>query len=70
MPGKMALLIFDKCTPEKCAGGKCLAAAACPHKLIKQEKEGEKPMFHPSTCRGCGDCARACPQKAIIISQV
>ena len=65
MPGKMALVHFDRCHPEKCRGGVCAAAQACPHKLLKQEAPLQTPMPDPSICRGCGDCARACPQKAI-----
>jgi translation initiation factor RLI1 len=67
MPGKMALVVFDKCQPEKCQQGDCLAVEACPHHLIKQEGPNSKPMFHPSTCQGCGDCARVCPLKAVQI---
>jgi len=66
MPGKMALVAFDRCHPEKC-DGTCWAVTACPHKLIKQESPDSKPLFHPSTCRGCGDCVRACPLKAVKI---
>lgn len=65
MPGKVALVEFDKCDPAKCADGVCAAVLACPRKLVKQEAPSEVPMFHPSTCKGCGDCARACPQKAV-----
>ena len=65
MPGKVALVHFDKCQPGKCKEGKCAAMLACPHKLIKQEAPGDIPMFHPSSCQGCGECVRACPMKAI-----
>jgi len=67
MPGKTALINFGKCQPDKCGDGTCAAAAVCKYKLIKQDKPGEIPMTDPFICRGCGDCARACPLKAIEI---
>lgn len=70
MPGKMALVQFDKCDPCKCKEGKCAALLACKKKLIKQEKPGEIPMFSPASCVGCGDCLRACPQKAVTIVKI
>ena len=70
MPGKMALVNFDKCHPEECDSGRCAAVLACPHKLLKQEAPYESPMTDPAICRGCGDCARACPLKAIQIWRV
>lgn len=65
MPGKMAMVTFAKCCPEKCKGGLCAAVQACKMKVLRQEKPGEIPMPNPAVCRGCGDCARACPEKAI-----
>ncbi|MBN1625409.1 MAG: hypothetical protein JW944_02705 [Deltaproteobacteria bacterium] len=44
MPAKMALIQFDKCRPEMCENGVCVAAKACPHKLIKQEEPYDFPM--------------------------
>ncbi len=71
MPGKVALVDFSKCHPEKCdKAGICIAAQACSHKLIKQEDPYEIPMFYPSVCQGCTDCVRACPLKAIKIVRV
>lgn len=65
MPSEIALVNFPKCHPEKYGGGVCVAALACPRKLLKQEQPGEIPMTDPSICQGCADCARACPLKAI-----
>lgn len=68
MPRKTALVDFNKCQPEACRGGVCLAAAACPRKLLIQESAASAPMTNPALCRGCGDCVRACPLKAIAIT--
>ncbi len=65
MPRKMALVDFPKCHPENCPDGVCLAARACPRKVLRQENPGEVPMPDPAVCRGCADCVRACPQKAV-----
>jgi translation initiation factor RLI1 len=64
---KMALLDYGKCCPEKCAGGICAAALVCPSKLLRQEAPYYIPMPEPSSCRACGECVRACPQKAVQI---
>jgi translation initiation factor RLI1 len=70
LPGKMALIDYKKCHPEKCDNGICSAALACSHKLLKQEALNEIPMTDPFLCQGCGDCVRACPLKAIEITRV
>jgi translation initiation factor RLI1 len=67
MPGKIALVQFDKCYPLVCPEKTCAAMLACPRKLIKQECPGEIPMFSPNSCTGCGECVRACPQNAVRI---
>ncbi len=67
MPGKIALIDYNKCHPEKCDGGVCAAALACPHHLLQQEAPYDIPMTQPFLCRGCGECVRACPLKAIQI---
>ncbi len=67
MPGKVAMVIYDRCRPGECAPAACPAAAACKRKLLRQEAPDESPMPHPSLCRGCGDCVRACPFRAIQI---
>jgi len=68
MPKKMALINFNKCHPEKCESGICVAALACSYKLLKQEAPYEIPMTDPFLCRGCAECVRACPFKAIEIA--
>jgi len=70
MPVKMALVQFDKCRPAMCEKGVCAAVDACPRKLIRQEEPYDIPMMNPSLCKGCGDCASACPAKAIKIMEI
>ena len=65
MPSKVAVVDIAKCRPDKCSGGVCLAAQACPRKLIKQEDPYDPPMTNPAVCQGCRDCERACPLAAI-----
>ena len=65
MASKMALVDYNKCRPEECEDGRCRAAESCSRKLLIQENPYEAPMTDPSLCRGCADCALACPLKAI-----
>ena len=67
MPGKMALVDYNKCSPGQCENGVCAAAVACTRKLLKQEAPFDVPMTDPFLCRACGDCVRVCPMKAIQI---
>jgi translation initiation factor RLI1 len=70
MARKMALVDYNRCQPEKCENGICAAAKACPLKLLQQEVPYDIPMADPFSCRACGDCTRACPAKAIILTGV
>lgn len=70
MPGKTALVNFNKCRPDRCEDGVCQASLACRYKLLKQEKSYDIPMTDPFICRGCGDCVLACPCKAIEIARM
>ena len=70
MSRKTALLDYNLCQPEKCDSGECSAARACALKLIRQEAPYTIPLTEPFYCRACGDCMRACPVKAIKISNM
>jgi translation initiation factor RLI1 len=59
------MLDYNKCHPEKCDKGICLAGLACPYKILKQEVLYEIPDPNPAMRVGCGTCAQACPLKAI-----
>ena len=65
MPSKIAMVDFNKCQPEQCENGMCLAAKACDKKLMKQLEPYEPPMTHASMCKACSDCVKACPFDAI-----
>ncbi len=63
----MALVVYEKCRPQRCELGLCAAAKACARRLITQEAPNEIPMTNPALCKGCADCVRACPAGAIEI---
>ena len=67
MPPKMALVDFNQCHPDECPDGVCAAVTACPRQLLRQDTPFKTPMPNPSLCKGCGDCARACPLDAISV---
>ena len=67
MAGKIALVDYHRCDPDSCDAGICIAALACPRKLLRQEAPHEVPMADTAPCKGCGDCARTCPLDAIRI---
>ena len=73
MPKPLALVIYDKCEPEKCSPdtGECEAENACSRNILKQEEAFESPILFPSDmCQGCGDCTVACPLDAIKLADV
>ncbi len=68
MTGKRALVDYRKCDPATCEGGVCIAARACPKKILYQEEPGEAPLTNPGNCKGCSECARVCPLGAIKVT--
>ena len=64
MAKPIAMVIWDRCKPSECEGGRCLAVAECPQKVLKQETLGEPP-YALGPCKGCALCVTACPLGAI-----
>ena len=56
---------YERCHPERCDGGDCLAVLECPAKLWKQEGSHDLPYVVPGFCQECGRCVESCPLKAI-----
>jgi translation initiation factor RLI1 len=65
VPQKIAMVDYRTCQPENCSEGICLAALACPNKILRQEAPYEIPDSNQAMCIGCGVCIPACPQEAI-----
>jgi translation initiation factor RLI1 len=64
MAKAVAVIVWDRCQPQEHEGGVCLALAACPRRVLIQEKPGEPP-YPVGPCKGCGTCVTACPFEAI-----
>ncbi len=60
-----AVLDADRCHPDVCPSGRCLARPSCPVKAVWQEEAFEPPYLSAGVCHGCGKCVAACPIKAI-----
>lgn len=56
---------YDRCRPQRCAGGICSAVLQCPAKLWRQEEPYDLPYSIPGFCQGRGTCVESCPLKAI-----
>ena len=67
MPKKIAVIVYQDCSPEDCEQGICAALPACPRKLLSQEEAYEMPDPVPNLCLGCGLCIQSCPKKAIVL---
>ena len=66
MPKKTVMVDYNKCEPEKCGDGTCLAVAECEFGSLTQECPHETPEINPAKwCHSCAKCVKACPLKAI-----
>jgi len=68
-----ALVDYSICRPKECSPdeGRCLSAAVCAHKVIKQiDGVFEPPMVFQDMCLGCWDCIEACSLEAVQIKHM
>ena len=63
-----AVLDIERCQPERCDKGVCLARRKCPVKALWQEEPYAAPFLSGGRCNGCSKCVAACPVKAISMS--
>lgn len=64
---EMLLVIVDKnkCCPEKCENGVCIATYSCNWKVLEQLKPYDFPVINLSRCLGCARCATVCQLGAL-----
>ena len=60
-----AVLVAERCQPQRCGQGRCLARKKCPVKAIWQEEPYAVPFLSGGLCNGCTKCLAACPLRAI-----
>ena len=56
---------YDKCHPERCDKGVCVAVLGCPTKLWRQEEPYDLPYPIPGFCQDCAICVESCSLEAI-----
>jgi ATP-binding cassette subfamily E protein 1 len=70
---KFAMVDYNTCDPNVCdpEKGRCAAASACTHKVLKQiDGPFEPPIVFQDLCMGCWDCIEACPLNAVGMKSV
>lgn len=55
----------NKCQPEKCENGSCIATFSCNWKVLEQRNFYDLPVIDLARCLGCGRCTFICPQGAL-----
>ena len=66
MPKQKAYVNYDRCNPELCPDGICLAANECELRILHQDIPYEPPETTTAPCKGCFKCLFVCPAKAIV----
>ncbi|GBF34221.1 hypothetical protein DCCM_3333 [Desulfocucumis palustris] len=59
----------DKCLPDKCENGECIATYSCTWKVLEQKNHYELPSINLQKCLGCARCTFICPLGALEIIQ-
>ncbi|HDR14720.1 MAG TPA: hypothetical protein ENN79_04380 [Desulfobacteraceae bacterium] len=68
-----AMVNYERCNPGVCdpEKGRCPAASACTHKVLKQiDGAFEPPIVFQDLCMGCWDCIEACELEAVEIKNI
>ena len=66
MPKHKAYVNYNRCDPELCPDGICVAAKECELGILYQNTPYEQPETTSAPCKGCFKCLLVCPTKAIV----